>query len=190
MILVTPGAAREVPLAAARMSAYVTVDPTNPDVYEHLRNAAAGIDQRAFLGLLTATVETPRFASVRRALLAGVLATLLLIGASLLVTMVEQLRERRRLLAVLVAFGARRRTLAWSVLWQTAVPVVLGMVLAIIVGVALGVILLAMVDQAVRVDWAGIAGISGAGVAVVLLVTVLSMPALWRMMRPNGLRTE
>jgi hypothetical protein len=189
-ILITPGAAGGVPLAHARMSAYVTVDQDNRDAYEHLRNAAAGIDQHAFLSTLTATFETPRFASIRRALFAGVLLTLLLIGASLLVTMVEQLRERRRLLAVLVAFGARRGTLAWSVLWQTAVPVALGMVLAILVGLTLGVILLAMVDEAIRVNWPSITGISGAGAAVVLLVTVLSMPALWRMMRPDGLRTE
>jgi hypothetical protein len=35
---------------------------------------------------------------------------------------------------VLVAFGTRRRTLSWSVLWQSAVPVGLGLV----TGIALG----------------------------------------------------
>jgi hypothetical protein len=34
------------------------------------------------------------------------------------------------------------------------------------------------------------AGIAGAGAAVVLLVTALSLPALWRLMRPDGLRAE
>jgi hypothetical protein len=37
---------------------------------------------------------------------------LLLIGASLLITVLEQLRDRRRLLAILVAFGTRRSTIA------------------------------------------------------------------------------
>ena len=51
-----------------------------------------------------------------------------LIGLSLLLTALEQVRERRHLLAVLVAFGTRRSTLGWSVLWQSAVPVALGLV--------------------------------------------------------------
>jgi hypothetical protein len=119
-----------------------------------------------------------------------VLATLLLIGTSLLVTTLEQLREWRRLLAVLVAFGTRRRTLTCSVFLQVAVPVVLGMLLAAGTGAGLGAVLLAITDLPMTTDWASIAGIAGAGAAVVLGVTALTMPALWRLMRPSGLRTE
>jgi predicted lysophospholipase L1 biosynthesis ABC-type transport system permease subunit len=105
-------------------------------------------------------------------------------------TALRQLRECRRLLAVLVAFGTRRSTLGWSVLWQAAVPVVLGLVLAVVVGVGLGAVLLAMVQGPVGFSWGSIAGMAGAGAGVVLSVTALSLPPLWRLMRPDGLRTE
>ncbi|MFD5181477.1 FtsX-like permease family protein [Streptomyces sp. NPDC058372] len=55
-----------------------------------------------------------------------------------LVSMIEQLRERRRVLAALAAFGTRRRTPAWSVLWRTAIPVTLGIALAVGGGLGLG----------------------------------------------------
>lgn len=115
---------------------------------------------------------------------------LVLIGASLLVGALEQLRERRRVLAVLVAFGARRATVGLSVFWQAAVPVVLGLAVSVVVGAALGALLLSVAEEPVILDWGTIAGMAGAGGAVVLLVTLLSMPALWRLMRPDGLRTE
>src|SRR5919197_1154802 len=70
----------------------------------------------------------------RRGVLAGAVLTLALVGASLLVSLLEQVRERRRLLATLAAFGTRRATLGWSVLWQSAVPVALGLLLAIAAG--------------------------------------------------------
>ncbi|MFE7540351.1 hypothetical protein [Streptomyces platensis] len=39
-------------------------------------------------------------------------------------------------------------------------------------------------------DWSVIWPMAGAGAALVVLVTLLSLPALWRLMRPEGLRTE
>lgn len=115
---------------------------------------------------------------------------LLLIGASLLVSVLEQLRDRRKLLAALTAFGTRRSTMSWSVLWQTAVPVALGLVLATGVGLGLGSVLLDMVGHPVTVNWAAVAAMAGIGGGVVVLVTLLSLPPLWRLMRPEGLRTE
>jgi hypothetical protein len=61
----------------------------------------------------------------------GALVVLVLIAAGLLIGMVEQLRERRRLLAALLAVGVRRRTLGGALLVQTAVPVLLGLALAV-----------------------------------------------------------
>lgn len=43
-------------------------------------------------------------------------------AARQIVVSLEQLRERRRVLAVLVAFGTRRTTLATSVLWRLMRP--------------------------------------------------------------------
>lgn len=115
--------------------------------------------------------------------------TLLLIAAAMLVSQLEQLRERKRLLSVLVAFGTRRSTLAWSVLWQTAVPVLIGLLVAVAGGLGLGAALIAMLDKKVT-DWWLFLPMTGAGAALILLVTLVSLPPLWRMMRPDGLRTE
>jgi ABC-type antimicrobial peptide transport system permease subunit len=100
------------------------------------------------------------------------------------------LRERRKLLSSLIAFGTRRRTLCLSVLWQTAIPIGLGLALATALGVTLGTALLKMTDKPVSVDWASVLSMTGTATAVVLLVTVLSLPPLLRLMRPDGLRTE
>ena len=100
------------------------------------------------------------------------------------------MRERRKLLSALIAFGTRRRTLSLSVLWQTAVPIGLGLALASVVGLTLGAVLLRMTGESVTVDWASVLSMTGIGAAVVLAVTVLSLPPLLRLMRPDGLRTE
>jgi hypothetical protein len=189
-VFATPSALRGVQLRDQRALLYLRLDPDRPETVEHLRNAAATVHPLLATYAVHATTENRRFANIRRGLFVGVVAVLALIGASMLVTGLEQLRERRRLLAVLVAFGTRRSTLSWSVFWQTAVPVLLGLVLAVGAGAGLGVVLLRIVSQPVRFNWPVTAGIAGAGAAVVLLVTALTMPALWRLMRPDGLRTE
>ncbi|GAB3141045.1 ABC transporter permease [Micromonospora sonneratiae] len=189
-ILATPGAFEAGQLPKLALSVHLRLDPTAPDTIELVRNAAADISPLAHVAALQETETTNRFDGIRRGLYAGVVATLSLLAVSLLVSTLEQLRERRRLLAVLVAFGTRRSTLSWSVLWQAAIPVVLGLVLAIIIGVGLGVVLLKMTNEQVRLDWSSIAGMSGLALSVVLLVTGLSLPALWRLLRPGGLRTE
>ena len=66
----------------------------------------------------------------------------------------------------------------------------LGLALAIAIGTMLGATLLAMVGESVRLDWRSIAAMSGIAGAVVLLVTTLSLPVLWRLLHPTGLRTE
>ncbi|WP_341829935.1 FtsX-like permease family protein [Streptomyces hainanensis] len=107
----------------------------------------------------------------------------------MVVTTVEQLRERRHLLSALIAVGTRRRTLSASLLWQTAIPVVLGLALAIAVGTGLGALLMSMVGLPVG-DWLAFLPIAAAGAGVIALVTLLSLPSLWYLMRPEGLRTE
>ena len=94
-----------------------------------------------------------------------------LIGLSLLLTALEQVRERRHLLAVLVAFGTRRSTLSWSVLWQSALPVALGIAIAVATGIALGSVLLRILGATVQIAWGDVAAMAGVGVVVVLLVT-------------------
>ena len=118
------------------------------------------------------------------------MVVLVLIAAGLLIGMVEQLRARRRLLAALLAVGVRRRTLGGALLVQTAVPVALGLGLAIGAGALLGSLLLQIANQPVVLDGWMILALTGAAAGVVLLVTALSLPVLLRAMRPDGLRTE
>lgn len=138
---------------------------------------------------MTSVARDRQYASVQSGLRVGATATLLLIAVAMLVSQLEQLRERKRLLSVLVAFGTRRTTLGWSVLWQTAVPVVIGLVVAVAGGLGLGAAMIWMIAKEVTKWWLFLPMV-GAGAALILLVTLLSLPPLWRMMRPDGLRTE
>ncbi|MFJ5028630.1 FtsX-like permease family protein [Streptomyces sp. NPDC088560] len=189
-VLLTPGAVPERMSRLLNATVYVSVDTSVPDAFEHVRNTAARIDPLADAMEWSATQRTAQFSSIRTGTFAGAICVLALIGASLLVSQLEQLRERRKLLSSLVAFGTRRRTLSLSVLWQTAIPIALGLLLASAVGLTLGAVLLKMVGSPVGVDWPSVLGLTGAGAAVVLAVTALSLPPLVRMMRPEGLRTE
>ncbi|MFE3522768.1 FtsX-like permease family protein [Streptomyces sp. NPDC059161] len=87
---------------------------------------------------------------------------------------------------VAIATGA---TLAGSVLWQSALPVALGVALAVVGGTALGALMLRIIGKTVT-QWCLFAPPAGAGAAVIVAVTLLSLSALWRVMRPDGLRTE
>lgn len=189
-ILVTPGALEGIRPNPESMTAYVALDPAVPDALDHMRTAAAQVDPAAY----ASPIEQERIASVlggvRQSLLVGTVALLLLIGASMLVNVVEQLRERRQLLAVLVAFGTRRRTLGGSVLFQVAIPVLLGLTLAVATGSGLALALQTAVDAPLTFDWVGVGVTSGAAALVVLLTTAAGLPLLWRLTRPEALRSE
>ena len=188
-VFATPAAAAGHRLGEPSATVYLRL-VRGDDAVERVRNAGAAIDPAASVFVLSTTQRSHQFATLRRAVLAGAALTLALVGASLLVSLLEQVRDRRRLLAVLAAFGTRRATLGWSVLFQTAVPLALGLVLAVVAGVGLGTLLLGVVHAPAAIDWAAVAALAGIGAAVVLAVTGLSLPPLWRLMRADGLRTE
>ncbi|MFF4601763.1 FtsX-like permease family protein [Streptomyces sp. NPDC001339] len=188
-LFATPSAVDVKQLQYPTAEAMVQVDRGVPDAIEYARNTAARIDPGANVFTINDVSTDKRFASVSRGLLIASILTMVLIAASLLVTTLEQLRERRRLLSVLVAYGTRRSTLGWSILWQTALPVGLGLALAVVGGTGLAYVLLRMVNRP-GMDWSVVWPLVGAGAGLVLAVTLLSLPPLWRMMRPDGLRTE
>ncbi|MFR0357974.1 ABC transporter permease [Streptomyces sediminimaris] len=189
-LLITPGALPAGATAGLIEKVYVSLDRSVADAAEYARNTAARLDPLADVFVLTSSKQSLQFRSIRTGLFVGATCVLVLIGASLLVSQLEQLRERRKLLSSLVAFGTRRRTLSLSVLWQTAIPIALGLLLASVVGLTLGAVLLKMTGTSVSVDWASVLSMTGIGAAVVLAVTLLSLPPLLRLMRPDGLRTE
>ncbi|MGA8114756.1 MAG: FtsX-like permease family protein [Actinocatenispora sp.] len=190
-VLLTPAALRASGLQPSfQATFYLRTDLGRTDAADQVRTTAAEVDPLMYILMLERRTTDETFGSIHRGLFIGATAVLLLIGASLLVTTLEQLRERQRPLAVLAAFGGRRRTLSLSVLWQTAIPVVFGLGLAVIAGTVLGGVLLRISGEPLWFDWVSTAGIVGIGAGVVMLVTLLSMPALWRLMRPEGMRTE
>ncbi|GGW68870.1 ABC transporter permease [Streptomyces xantholiticus] len=173
-----------------RTTIEMRLDPTRPDTAERVATAALRLDPQASVTTLKTTEVRADFADIQRGLYVGAIGVLLVIGASLLVTLFEQLRQAKRPLSVLAAFGTRRTTLALSLLWQTAIPMVLGLALATACGVTLGSLLLKAGDQPVRIDVPGLLALTSAGAVVTLLVTAISLPTLWRLMRPEGLHTE
>ncbi|MEV6821485.1 FtsX-like permease family protein [Nocardiopsis dassonvillei] len=188
-LFVTPSALPVEELEYLQSTVFVTLDGSDPDAVEHVRNHV-GIDSPGtYLRVLHQEGGGTLLTSIGDALRAGAVLTMLVIGASMVVSTVEQLRERRRQLSVLVAFGTSRATLAASVLWQTAIPVVLGLVIAVGGGTGLGLLLLRLADLPVT-DWLGFLPLVGAGFGVIALVTLASLPYLWRMTSPEGLRTE
>lgn len=167
----------------------IRTDKSDPDVVEHARNVSGITDLDTRVTEMTDSINSDEFTTVRNGLFLGALIIMLLIASSMIVSTLEQLRERKRQLSVLVAFGTRRSTLGASVLWQTAIPLVLGLTLAAVGGVGLGLLLLRMVGEPVA-DWFAVLPLLGVGLGMIVLVTLASMPSLWRMMRPDGLRTE
>lgn len=190
-LLVTPAAAPKEGGYSRYAEVFVQLDDSVPDALDRARTAAFKADPFATaMTLKSTTTRDSGYAAIRIGLFFGATGVLILIGASLLVSQLEQLRERRKLLSALVAFGTRRSTLSLSVLWQTALPIALGLALATAVGIALGSVLMRMVNIPVRIDWSSVLAMTGVGAGVVTLVTLLSLPPLLRMMRPDGLRTE
>lgn len=188
-IYATPGAIDASKLADATTTAMIQVDPGIRDAEEYIRNTAAHVDPFLDVATLRAVERDKQYATIQTGLQIGAMATMALIAASMLVSMIEQLRERKRLLAALTAFGTRRASMAWSILWQTAIPVALGLTLAVAGGISLGWVMVRMIQKSVT-DWWLFAPLTAAGAALVAVVTLLSLPPLWRMMRPDGLRTE
>ncbi len=189
-VLVTPGAIDSGRLGPLRVRVTALLDQNMPDAVEHLRNAAASIDPAASVSIPSRVHEDRDFTNVRRGLYVSVVVTLLLMGLSLLVAVLEHLRERRRLLATLLAIGTPRRTLTSSLLCQLAVPLTVGMALAVGVGIGLGLVLQRLVGAPLVVNWTVIGMSTGFAAFAVLLVNALSLPSLWRLVRADGLRTE
>ncbi|BCY11481.1 ABC transporter permease [Actinoplanes sp. L3-i22] len=166
---------------------FTTVTPAT--VAPRLRGVAAEVDP---LAMFTAFApEADKFAPLRTALDLGSALILLMMGAGLLLDVADRLHERRRLLGVLSAVGARRSTVLWSVLLQAVVPVLTGLALAVATGTYLGVLLMRMSQVPVLIRASAVLGPVAAGGALVLVTTVVVLlPAIRRVTRTEELRYE
>jgi hypothetical protein len=192
-VLATPGAVRAVPAELVQPLLDVRYDRADPGVLDRVRAATGPAGWHARTGI--GAVEAPGsgavdYPAVRAALLAGALLTLSLGAAAFLVLGLAQVRDTRRPLAALTAAGLPRSVLARSVGWHSAVPVLLGVLVADAAGLALAGLLMPIADVRVRTGWPLVAGLDAAALAVVAVATVLVLPAVRTATRPDGLRTE
>ncbi|MEX5707969.1 FtsX-like permease family protein [Parafrankia sp. FMc6] len=189
-VLATPAALpADFQSAMATVTGVVRVDPDDPDAEDNVVAAIAGLGRLRTVDGVSAGSD-PAPVGLRAAGYVGIVAVFGLVGAGLVAAVAEESRERRRTLAALAAVGARRRTVAVSVLWQTAIPLILGVTLALGAGLGLGAALLRLAGVALSIPWANIAVACATMFAVVLGTTAASLPVLRRMMRPDGLRIE
>ncbi|GAB2628211.1 membrane protein [Paractinoplanes abujensis] len=154
-----------------------------------LRGLAAEIDPLAQFTALAP--ESDKYASLRIALNLGSAVILLMMGVGLLLDVASRLHDRRRLLGVLAAVGARRSTVIWSVLLQAFVPVLAGLALAIVAGAGLGSVLMLIARVPVALDLAAVLTPVAVGSALVLGTTLaVLLPAARRFTSTEELRYE
>ncbi|MER5862392.1 FtsX-like permease family protein [Kitasatospora sp. NPDC002040] len=189
-LLLTPGAVPAAVLRGQPATVLVAMAPGTADPAEQLVTDAMLVAPTARTRFPLDADPDHTYLAVKRVLTAGAGLTLLLVTLSLLVGQLERLREQRRILGVLYAFGTRRRVLALSVLWQTAIPMALGLALAAAGGLLMGSVLQYTAGLDFAFDWGSMLTLSGVAAGSVLLVTLLGLPLLLRLMRPSALRYE
>ncbi|MBE8523918.1 FtsX-like permease family protein [Amycolatopsis sp. H6(2020)] len=184
-LLVTTAALRTA--TGVGLSSTAKIPAAGPDLVEQVRNAAGWNGVVSSLG----TERDGTYALITRVLSVGSLLVLLLAAASLLIAAGEQLRERRRSLAALMANGVGRGVLARSLLWQLAIPVAVAVVVAVLAGLGLDWLLLTLVvHRPMVVDLATIGLLTATAAVAVPAVTAVTLPALWRTSSLEHLREE
>ncbi|WP_328615396.1 ABC transporter permease [Amycolatopsis sp. NBC_00355] len=187
-LLVTPGA-----LATATsvgLVSNVTIPAAGPDLVEQVRNAVGALGWNGIVYSL-GTGDDGTYALITRVLSVGSILVLLFAAGSLMIAAWEQLRERRRSLAALMANGVGRGVLARSLLWQMAIPVAVAVVIAVLAGLVLDWLLLTLVvRRPMVVDVPTILALTATAAVAVLGVTAATLPALWRTASLEHLREE
>lgn len=194
-LLVTPGALGGLALPDSTVAVYVsgTGDPQalTDDVARAVQPLAwnATATSSDYLGDFRdrdkRMVET-----FRAVLITASLFVLAVAAMSLLMLSIEQISERRRPLAALSAAGVPIGVLARGSLWQTAIPVMVGVVLAVAAGLGLTAPVLRLANRPMVIDVPVLLALAGTAVAAVLLVTALTMPLLRQVTRLDTLRAE
>lgn len=193
-VVLTPGAAAKANLPTDQgVTTWVQLDPSKPHAADQVENTLDHLGWQVVVGnrgAVDLTASQHAYATFRNLLNTGLLFIMLLAAISMLVLALEQVRERQRPLAVLASVGVPRSTVARSLLWQTAIPMVLGVAVAVGTGIGLAALGLRMIRKPLLIDWSTIGLLSAATIALVLLVTALTLPALRSAMRLSSLRTE
>ncbi|ALG07281.1 ABC transporter permease [Kibdelosporangium phytohabitans] len=186
-LVVTPGALATVTGMVLHSFVSTESPPGDTVLAENVRNAVGALGWNGSVMTL-GTGKDSTYQLISRVLQIGAFITLLIAVASLIVVALEQMRERRRSLAVLTANGVPRSVLAKALLWQTGIPVAVAVVVASVAGVLLGVLLLTATGRPAAFDWTTVAAAGGTALGSVLVVTALTLPALWQATSTAALR--
>lgn len=194
-LLVTPGALGGLALPDSSVAVYVS---GAGDVQALTDNIARVVNPLAWKASVAKSDYFDDFRardeqmveSFRSVLITASLFVLAVAAMSLLMLSIEQISERRRPLAALSAAGVPIGVLARGALWQTGIPVVVGVVLAVAAGLGLTAPILRLANRTMIIDVPVLLALAGATVAAVLLVTGLTMPLLRQVTRLDTLRSE
>jgi hypothetical protein len=194
-LLVTPGALGGLALPASSVAVYVSgtgdAQALTDDVARAVQPLAwnATATKSDYLGDFRAR-DQRMVESFRAVLITASLFVLAVAAMSLLMLSIEQISERRRPLAALSAAGVPIGVLARGALWQTGIPVVVGVVLAVVAGLGLTAPILRLADRPMIIDVPVLLTLAATTVVAVLLVTALTMPLLRQVTRLDTLRSE
>jgi hypothetical protein len=195
--LLVPLSATDVDLAAevAPSIVYVATDG-DPATLERIRNALHGPDAPSarFRGELEDYADDVG-ALVDGGVTFGIAITFAIAAATLLVTAVDAVGERRRALATLAAVGTPTGVLRRALAVETALPMLSGVVL----GLAAAIIGTWMVFRGVTayeeiapiaIPWRSLTYVLVLAIVATLIATLTTFPSLGRAIRPDSLRTE
>ncbi|MEV5717678.1 FtsX-like permease family protein [Amycolatopsis mediterranei] len=194
-LLVTPGALGGLALPDSTVDVYVSGTGDRQALTDDVARAVQPLAWNAtatssdYLGEFRAR-DKRLVESFRAVLITASLFVLAVAAMSLLMLSIEQISERRRPLAALSAAGVPIGVLARGALWQTGIPVVVGVVLAVAAGLGLTAPILRLADRPMIIDVPVLLVLAVTTVLAVLLVTALTMPLLRQVTRLDTLRSE
>jgi predicted lysophospholipase L1 biosynthesis ABC-type transport system permease subunit len=194
-LLVTPGALGGLALPDSSVAVYVSGTGDVQALTDNVARAVNPLAWNASAGKSDylddfRTRDRQMVESFRSVLITASLFVLAVAAMSLLMLSIEQISERRRPLAALSAAGVPIGVLARGALWQTGIPVAVGVVLAVAAGLGLTAPILRLADRPMVVDVPVLLVLAGTAVAAVLLVTSMTMPLLRQVTRLDTLRSE
>ena len=187
-VLATSAAARDLPLPRQQQMLHAVLAPDKPGAVERVRNVLAPVHWET--GIYAPTSNVQPIGKLKDLLHLGAVFTMLLAAVSLLVAATQQVADRRRALAAMNASGVPTGVLARSLLWQNAIPMSFGVLIAGGVGVGVGWLAMRNLELIFSPDWAFIASITASAVVLVLAVTAATLPSLRSATRLDALRAE
>jgi hypothetical protein len=178
-------------------SAIFVATDGNPATLERIRNElfpSIGIGVRPRGEPLDYVDEVPVL--VGGAVTLGLLITFAIAAATLLITSVDAVGERRRSLAALAAVGASRGVLRRALAVETALPMLAGVALGL--GSAIGgtwmvwraIAKFEEMDEPPPIYWRSLGVVVAFAIVAIVLATLATFPSLRRAIRPESLRTE